>query len=255
MNIVILGSGNVATILAKKITHAKHSIKQIYSRDLTNAQTLASSVKASAINDLQELEDDADMYIIALTDKALEEICQTLQLKNKLVVHTAGSVLAEVLKKCSNNYGVLYPIQSIRKNMDTSIKIPFAIDANNKKNYTIIENFANSISEKVIHYTDEQRLKLHVAAVMACNFVNYLYLQSAKFCETEELDFSLLQPLIEETATRLQYHHPSEVFTGPAVRGDVNTIHKHLQLLAKHPAQQKLYETISNLITTEFNNH
>lgn len=255
MNVVILGSGNVATILAKKITYAKHCIKQIYSRDLIHAQTLANSVKANAINALKDLDEDADMYIIALTDKVLEEISEILKLKNKLVVHTAGSVSGEVLKNCSTNYGVLYPIQSVRKNMDINTPIPFAIDANNKKNYIIIEDFAKSISEKVIHYTDEQRLKLHVAAVIACNFVNYLYLQSATFCEAEHLDFTLLQPLIEETANRLQHYHPSNVFTGPAVRGDINTIDKHLELLAKYPAQQKLYETMSHLMMAAFNKH
>jgi predicted short-subunit dehydrogenase-like oxidoreductase (DUF2520 family) len=103
-------------------------------------------------------------------------------------------------------------------------------------------------SYKTIKGNDEVRVKLHVACVFACNFTNYMYLQSARFCEAENLDFSLLQSLIEETANRLQAHHPAAVFTGPAVRGDMATVNKHLLLLEQYPLQYELYKMISENI-------
>lgn len=251
MNIVIIGSGNVATIFAQLLQKQKHKIVQIYSKNIHHAETLAQTVNAKATNQLSQINTTADLYIIAVNDQAIETICNNLKLNNQLVVHTAASVSINILAKVSQNYGVLYPIQSIRKEMKIDTPIPFAIDGNNDFSVAKILSVAKSISKTVIHYNDAQRLKLHVAAIFACNFVNYMYVQSSNFCEKEQLNFLILQPLIEETANRLAYQKPSEVFTGPAVRGDISTIHKHLELLKQYPHLESLYQLLSEKIMKE----
>lgn len=248
MQVTIIGTGNVATVLGKLILANNHSVHQVYGRNIDTAITLANQLNATAINDLSKLNSDADVYIIAVSDKSIESICTKLHFGNKVVMHTAGSVSIDILKNSSANYGVLYPIQSLRKAMDIATPIPFLIDANNDETKNIIENFAKKISSKLAFGNDEARLKLHTAAVFSCNFVNYMYLQSANFCEANNIDFSLLQALIEETATRLRTHHPKDVFTGPAVRKDVATIEKHLEQLKENPQAQHLYKLISEMI-------
>ena len=248
MQVTIIGTGNVATVLGKLIFANNHTINQVYGRNIDTARLLANQLNANAISNLIELNTDADIYIIAVADKSIETICNQINLKDKIVLHTAGSVSIEVLKNISKNYGVLYPIQSLRKAMDITTPIPFLIDANNDETKNILENFASSLSSKVAFGNDDKRLKLHTAAVFACNFVNFMYLQSANFCEANHIDFSLLQALIEETATRLRTHHPKDVFTGPAVRKDVATIEKHLEQLKENPQAQLLYKQISEMI-------
>lgn len=252
MKVVIIGSGNVATVFAKLLYAHSYKIMQVYSATKNNAQQLAEIVAATAVDSINAITADADLYIIAVSDKAVETIVQQLQLEDKLVVHTAGSVSKDVLKTASNNYGVLYPIQSIRKEMSLDTPIPFAVDGSSPSVMNELTSLAKTLSNKVVQYNDEQRLKLHVAAIFACNFVNYMYVQSAQFCENEQLDFPVLQSLIEETANRLQHKYPTEVFTGPAVRGDVNTIHKHLELLQAYPSLQALYKMLSEQIMQEF---
>jgi len=122
------------------------------------------------------------------------------------------------------------------------------IDGNTEATIKRVEALASALSNKIQRGNDEARVKLHVACVFACNFTNYMYLQSARFCEAENLDFSLLQSLIEETANRLQAHQPAAVFTGPAVRGDMATVNKHLSLLEQYPSQYDLYQMISENI-------
>jgi predicted short-subunit dehydrogenase-like oxidoreductase (DUF2520 family) len=251
MKVVLIGSGNVATILAKLLYNNGYSIAQVYSSSLTNAKQLAQAVNAQAVESITAITLHADIYIIAVSDKAIASVASTLQLGNKLVLHTAGSVSIDVLKNVSSKFGVLYPVQSVRKNMDLQTPIPFLVDGNTETVLQEMETIAQSLNQKVVRGNDEARVKLHLAAVFACNFVNYMYLQSANFCKAEKIDFSLLQPLIEETANRLHTYHPSEVFTGPAVRGDMATIEKHLALLSAYPLQQQLYKTISDLILEE----
>lgn len=251
MQVTIIGTGNVATVLGKLIFAHSYSINQVYGRNIDAAKLLANELNANAIDNLKVLNDDADIYIVAVSDKSIENICSQINLNNKIVLHTAGSVSIDVLKSTSLNYGVLYPIQSLRKAMDIATPIPFLIDANNKETKNVLESFTKSLSTKIEFGDDDKRLKLHTAAVFACNFVNFMYLQSANFCEASDIDFSLLQALIEETATRLRTHHPKDVFTGPAVRKDMATIEKHLELLKENPQALKLYKLISEMIMND----
>jgi predicted short-subunit dehydrogenase-like oxidoreductase (DUF2520 family) len=252
MKVVIIGSGNVATILALKLKAINFNIVQVYSLSLEHANSLASKVNASATNYIDKLHKEAAIYFLAVTDNAVIEIANKLQLPNNaIIVHTAGAVSKQVLANCTKNFGVFYPIQSIRKNMCLDIPIPFAIDGNNDFVINTLTTIAKQLQQTFVFYNDEQRLKLHVAAVIASNFVNYLYKESATFCKNEKIDFSILLPLIEETATRLNNYQPNEVFTGPAVRKDYATIEKHLQLLNNHPEQLMLYKFLTNKILQE----
>jgi predicted short-subunit dehydrogenase-like oxidoreductase (DUF2520 family) len=182
---------------------------------------------------------------VAVSDTALPELHRTVKLKEQLIVHTAGSVSREALKDCSSNYGVLYPLQSLRKELDPRTEIPLLTDANNAESRALLGDFARTLSGHTGEATDEERGKLHVAAVVSSNFVNHLYALAAGYCEKEHLAFSLLVPLIEETAARIRHFPPSAVQTGPAIRGDEPTIRRHLELLKDHPALRQLYESLT----------
>src|SRR5687767_5841562 len=117
MKVVLIGTGNVATVLGKKMLAAEHDILQVYGRQALPAEILADILHATHTNDLATLNPGADIYIIAVSDAAIAPLAGQLQLHNKLVVHTAGAVSKEVLKPCTTNYGVLYPLQSLRSEM------------------------------------------------------------------------------------------------------------------------------------------
>lgn len=248
MQVVIIGTGNAATVFGRLFQSKGHNIAQVYGRDILKAETLAEQLQSTAIADISRLSKNADVYLIAVADKAVSEIVTQLDINDHLVLHTTASLSKHILKEASKHYGVLYPLQSLRKEMNPGTPIPLLIDGNTPEVTLQIEQLASALSSTVIRADDQQRLKLHVAAVFACNFTNYMYLQSASFCEKEGLDFSLLQPLIEETATRLEEYHPSEVFTGPAVRGDMETINKHLSLLEAYPQLHGMYKSITEKI-------
>jgi predicted short-subunit dehydrogenase-like oxidoreductase (DUF2520 family) len=157
------------------------------------------------------------------------------------VVHTAGAVPASVLESVSANSGVLYPLQSLRTAIRPFPETPLLIDALRKEDLPIIEAFARTISDQVQQADDSTRLKLHVAGTLVNNFTNYLYTQAARFCREEAIDFSLLLPLIRETAERVSRFPPEQMQTGPAVRGDRLTIEKHLNILFKYQDIKELY--------------
>ena len=245
MEVVIIGTGNVATVLSKLIIKNGHTILEVLGREYTKALAIADTVGAKAINVSSDINTDADIYIIAVSDDAIADITSGLLLQNKLVIHTAGSISGDILKNMSNNYGVLWPLQTLRKEMQRIPKIPFVIDANNDAAFTLLEQFAKSLSTQCIRANDAERVKLHLAAVAVSNFTNHLFALAENYCKNEGLGFKLLFPLIDETVKRIEHRSAKDVQTGPAIRGDVETIQKHLHLLKKYPDFKKVYQLLT----------
>jgi predicted short-subunit dehydrogenase-like oxidoreductase (DUF2520 family) len=253
MKIVLIGSGNVATLLAEKFAQKGCSILQVVSQHEGHAQRLADQYHAPFSDFNGILNTDADIYIIALTDKGLNEYASRVKIPGKLVIHTAGSVSINVLKDVSDTHGVMYPLQTIRKGIDPPEAIPFLIDGSDFSVIQNIKSFAQLISKNIQEVKDEERFKLHLGAVMANNFSNFLFSIVENYCVAEKLDFDLLKPLIMETATRINDISPRLVQTGPAVRKDYDTIQKHLDLLKSHTALRQLYKLLSDQIGEHFN--
>ncbi len=249
MNIILIGSGNVAAVLGRKFKAAGHIISQIYSRNAAAATELAYEWDSESTNYKSTIQKNADVYIIAVNDNAIAEVIEDLALAGKIVAHTAASVSKEVLKNVSQHYGVFYPLQSLRKEMMVTPEVPIFIDASDDITHTVLSMLAASISPNhVADATGDVRMKLHVAAVIVNNFTNHLYLLAADYCRKEGLDFKQLLPLIEETALRLKTTAPQDAQTGPAIRHDGETIQKHLTVLESHPALKNIYVLLTESI-------
>ncbi len=248
MKVGIIGSGNVATVLGRLIHQKKHQVVQVMSQHIDHAKLLAEEWGAN-YTDFDGIPDEsADIYIIAIADNALNDSLIRLSLYNKPVFHTAGSVSKEVLKAVSRNYGVLYPLQSLRKEMSIIPSIPFLIDANNEETLQLLRSFAIELSNEVMIASDDERIKLHIAAVIVSNFTNHLYAIAEDFCNKEKVNFNLLKPLIMETAMRIKELSPATVQTGPALRKDVVTLDKHLKILTAHPTLRTTYLRLTDSI-------
>lgn len=248
MRVVILGSGNTATVLSEVITKAGHQIVQIASRNEINAKSLAEIYGATYSSLTVPQFCEADIYIVALHDAALDHIEKIPALKNKFVVHTAGAVSMNSLKVCSEKFGVLYPLQTLSKFRNYLPEIPFLVDGNNQETLHRVLGFAKTLSKNVIEANDSERLNYHVAAVFVCNFTNHMYALAETFCGRERLDFKNLLPLINETTSRLKDVSPYLSQTGPAIRDDIFTLNRHLQTLTAYPELKYIYLKLSESI-------
>jgi predicted short-subunit dehydrogenase-like oxidoreductase (DUF2520 family) len=248
MRIVIIGSGNVATVLGRLFKTNGHQVIQVMSRHIDHAKLLADELGCAYTNYDGVTDVTADIYVVSITDGVLFDLNKSFNLGDKLIVHTAGSVTKEVLNNISSNYGIFYPFQSLRKEMDTVPAIPILVDGNSEESTALIENFAKTISPTVRRTSDEERLKLHVAGVVVNNFTNHLYAIAEDFCSKENIDYKLLFPLIEETTRRITQYAAKDVQTGPAHRNDVFTLDKHLKILNAHPKLKYLYLKLTDSI-------
>lgn len=245
MRIVMLGSGNVASVLSRSLIQNNHELVQLFSRNSQHGAALANELNTAFTHVPSEIDQTADLYIASISDTALYGMHEWLQLGDKLIVHTAGSVPMNVLANVSTNHGVFYPLQSLRKEMIRIPVIPFMLEANTADNLGILQELAGQLSDMVYAVSTDERMKLHIGAVLVSNFTNYLYARTEKYLEGNDLDFDVLLPLIKETAIRLTEESPSSLQTGPAIRGDMTTIEKHLSSLESEPDLSVLYKTMS----------
>ncbi|QNK63035.1 DUF2520 domain-containing protein [Pedobacter sp. PAMC26386] len=249
MNIVCIGSGNVATHLAIALKAIGADIVQVWSHDSKNAEILAALTKAEPIGNWDDLDRTADCYLIAVKDDAIASVAAHLTDVKGVVVHTSGATPMSVLSGVKNGSGVIYPLQTFSKSKAVDMTaIPLCIEADRESTLEKIKVIAQLLSPNVSVITSVQRSILHLAAVFACNFSNHLYQLSNELLEQYNLNFDLLKPLILETAEKVQSATPAEAQTGPARRNDQETIKKHLDLLNGSPELQKIYETLSNSI-------
>jgi predicted short-subunit dehydrogenase-like oxidoreductase (DUF2520 family) len=248
MKVVLIGTGNVSSVLGTLARNNGQEILRVIGRSAEKAARLAEKLDTAWDTRFSQADNTADICIAAVTDDALHEAHNWLQTGDTLLVHTAGSVPVDVLKTCSSRYGVLYPLQSLSAGVTGIPPIPFLVDGNSEKNSEDIRGFAGTLSDMVWQADDEQRRKMHLAAVMSSNFINHLMTLTDEFCRENGLDFKILMPLLEETLGRAVEHAPSEVQTGPAIRHDEKTINRHLLMLEKFPHMRTIYETMTSSI-------
>ena len=248
MKIALVGAGRVASCMGPRLKEAGHTIVCVYSRTLSNAQELAGRLGAPAFDRLESLP-VADVYLTMLSDDALTalapEIVQVCP--DALFLHTAGSVPMDIWKESgAKRYGVLYAMQTFSKGADIDWpQVPVFVEGCNPAELEIVRNLASDLSGKVTELSSEGRKKLHVAAVFTCNFSNHMYAIAERLLASEGVPFSVMLPLVRETARKVETMSPRDAQTGPAVRGDRKVINEHLELLKDYPEYAELYRLIS----------
>lgn len=243
MQTVIIGSGNVAYHLAKASIQNGISIDQIFGRNEKELQKISSELNISySTENLQ----DADLYIICVSDNSVDDVSKIIAKKDCLVAHTSGSLPKEILigeyRKSS-----FYPLQTFSKtkNLDYK-KIPFFIETENEEDQRILTDLASKISDNVMESTHEKRKYIHLTAVFACNFVNHLFARAKEISDAQEIPFDYFLPLINETVQKISEIEPKSAQTGPAVRNDKRILELHEQLLKDESLE--IYKTMNHSI-------
>lgn len=256
MTISFVGAGNLASHLAPVLAQAGHSILSIFSRTIESASLLAERVgQGSSVTTNLETISTADIYIISVRDDALPEVIShwPKHCRQGIVLHTAGTIAMDVLAPISEHYGVLYPMQTFSKDKAlTFCDIPCFIESNDTHTVEILKQLALSVTPKVQHLSSDERRKLHLAAVFACNFSNHMVALAHELLTPLGIDPACLLPLIDETAQKLHHLSPHDAQTGPARRADATVMQAHFDALTDNPELQHIYKILSDSILRRY---
>jgi len=253
-SIVLIGAGRVATQLGKALHKQNKTISQVYSRTMENATQLGFKLNAKPVNEISGIDSNADLYIIAVADDAIAEIATKVNFPGKIVVHTSGSVAMEALSPISEKSGVFYPLNTFSKSgvIDFS-STPICIEASDNITGQELTDLGKLLSNDVRYINSRQRAVIHLAAVFACNFTNFMMVNAEEILKTANVDFDILLPLISETISKLSLISPKDAQTGPALRNDVTVLQKHLDMLGDDQGKKMIYELISRQINDFYN--
>lgn len=248
-SISIVGSGNVATHLALALHSAGCEVRQVLSRSFEHAQMLARRVDAQPVNQWQRLDEDADVYLLAVTDDALFDLALDLRLQGALVVHTSGSTPLSVLKPVSRRHGVVWSPQTFVRDIAMDYRrLPLCIEGSSPETEAAIEELMLLVSPCIYHLDYEQRRRAHLAAVWVSNFVNAVNATAQDLMRQSGLDFEMLRPLAEQTLCKWDYGDLWLQQTGPAIRRDDKTLNAQRRLLLDQPELLRLYDQMTELI-------
>lgn len=243
MDIVLLGSGNVATHLKNTLFQIKDvTIKQWYSRSFMDDFSMEGIPITASLSTIKK----ADLYLLAVSDDAIPEVSAQLP-QGAFAVHTAGSVPLSSLEN-KGTKGVFYPLQTFSKNRPVNFsEIPICLEADSSEGMLCLQELGKLFNAPIHLLDSPKRLAFHVAAVFANNFTNHLYKVASDICLQKNISFELLHPLILETAHKIKVLSPMEAQTGPAKRNDKKSLTKHLDAL-ENKAQQNLYSILTKAI-------
>ena len=253
MKIVIIGTGNVATQLGLAFKNAKHKILQIVARNAREGTFLAIKLNSVYKKDFRNLDPSADLYVLAVSDKAIAAVLKKISLKDKLIVHTSGSVSIKIFERKFKRCGVFYPLNTILKNSKVDFRNTLiCVESKNRTDEKRVFRLGKSISDRVYKINSEQRTVLHLSAVFANNFTNHMYAIAEEILKRNKMPFHFIIPMIAEAVNKIKIASPSEIQTGPAKRRDKKIIAKHLRLLSKYPEYKKIYRDVSDSIMKKY---
>jgi len=245
VNVVVLGTGNVAYHFINRFQHVKEvDVIQIYNHSSNSLRAFTSYETTTRFSELKQ----ADLYLICVKDDKVFEVANSIPYhENSIVAHTSGSV---PLLTTKHKNAVFYPLQTFSKDKAVSFKnLPLCIEAEHDADFNFLKEIGDALKAKVYEVDSSQRQELHLAAVFVCNFVNHLYHIGHAICEEKNLPFDVLKPLIQETADKVLAKHPKDAQTGPAKRNDKSTIERHIEQLNESP-----YKDLYRYLTTSIQN-
>lgn len=248
-SITVIGAGRLAWSLIPNLQSVGFNVQQLISRQEEKLTQFQKEYQIPYINTaVSDVLSDTALVFITVNDAAIEEVATQLKGCKATVFHTSGSISQSALSAIGDNIGIVYPLQIFTLDAVTPLaNTPIFYEGKSTQALEMARFFAQTLSAKCFYADSSQRLKIHLGAVFACNFSNYLYRIAAEMLP-KEADFSVYKPLIEEQIYKAFAFSPEKSQTGPAIRGDIETLQKHIQHLADKPDWQDLYVLVSQLI-------
>lgn len=250
-NIAIIGSGNVAYTYSKVMKDNGINLRYVFVRNKDKISEVEKLFGVEAVCDYDKLF-DCDLIIIAVKDDAVEEVASKLTNYKGVLVHTSGTQNSTILQMV-DNYGILYPLQTLTKDYDVDFKsVPVMVNASTSEVKEKLKCLAHKMSDVVLECSDEDRRYIHMNAVYVSNFVNVMLQIGEKLLNKKSLNVSILEPLVKETVSKAFSMGAEKALTGPARRGDMDTINKHIELLKNNEEEREIYKMLTNYIINKY---
>lgn len=247
LKIGFVGAGNVGIAMGKYLITQGLDVTGYYSRSKESSEKAAFLTKSKDYTGIMELVKDSEMIAITTSDDAIQQVSENLlklglNWHNKIIFHMSGvhaSSLFEPLRGLGATIFSIHPMLSINdpnkaeRELKTSY---FTIEGKGERFQEIKETIAKW-GNPLIEIDTKDKVLYHTAASIVSNYLVTLLdigLQMLKEIGFDEKTaLGLIQPLITKTMNNVIQDGTEKALTGPIARGDIGTVHKHIDTLKK----------------------
>lgn len=197
------------------------------------------------------------VVILAVPDDVIPPLAQVLAGSGgvhaeQVVLHLSGSRGHEALEALDSSgaaLGSLHPLQTLVEpdRAPLHLRGAWAAVEGMPRAVDMAERLSRAIGLRPFRLRPEHKLRYHAGAVFASNFFVVVeamaeqLLQQAGLTESEA--WAALRPLVRGTLDNLVREGPVKALTGPVLRGDAETVTRHLSVLPGN--QSDLYRALS----------
>jgi predicted short-subunit dehydrogenase-like oxidoreductase (DUF2520 family) len=243
-----VGAGNISHHLLPVFLREGMNIRWIHSRNPAKASRLVEDNGLLFSADPNEAE--VDLVILAVPDSAVVELSARWKNTAKALVHTSGSLPVSLLAGGSAHAGLFYPLQTFSEKISGIEigEIPLFIEADDELLKERLIRLCQCMGGPVFQLSGDERVRVHLAAVFAANFVTHMLSVSNELLEEYRINPAVVHPLLKETIRKAMILGPKAGQTGPALRNDIQTMNLHLEQLKDKPHWEKIYRFVSDSI-------
>ena len=251
-----IGAGRVGTGLATGFARAGRDVVAVASRSIASARALVKRVRGARACAPQEVADRADLVFLTVPDDAIEPVASSIRWRaGAACVHCSGAADLDTLKKAAADgalTGGFHPLHMFGEpgeSPDALAGCAIALagpDALLKK----LERLARSLGAKPLRLPEGGRALYHAAANFSGAFVIALIQETIalwkKLGIAEADALAALLPLLRGTVDNVERLGAAGGLGSAVARGDLGTIRRHLDALAKSaPDSLELYRILS----------
>ena len=250
----LLGASRTGIALAFHLDKAGFEPLFLWNRSQAGLDRVKDVVRFQKTStNLAQISNGVEWIIIAVTDDAIPEVAR--QLSNQLtndsttkVFHISGARdagLLACLKEKGCRIGSFHPLLSV-PDIKTGIReIPDTVFSCEGEMKDDLQKIAAKIAAGGITVSSNQKAFIHIAAVFVNNYQTVMIQTLKKAASQLDIDSGVLEKMVQKLSwqalEKAWTESQKDSLTGPAIRGDLNTIDQHLKQLEFFPELQTLY--------------
>ena len=258
-SIGIISAGRLGCSLALALIEEKYNLVAVSSSNQEVKKVVKKNSPSTAFfKEAQKVVDSSEIIFITSNDDNILPIVKSLILSpEKYLIHCSGSLSLDVLNKnkIQAKSGNFHPIQTfpnITSNKNFR-EIFFAIESPDLILEHWLRDLVTKLNSDVINISPEDKQLYHAICVLNCGLIASLITHSSKLWEhigiDSETGIKISSPMIKTTLQSILDFGSFESITGPLIRGDLETIKKHIEILEEFSEDsKKVYMLLSSLI-------
>lgn len=261
--ISIIGTGAFGSVFARALNESGWPVKSLFNRSPESAASLAEVLKIPKFGAFPSKKQKLGRIIfLTVPDDEIEEAAKRLSALNNdfsgyIVAHCSGNQPSSILKSIQEKGAQTAAFHPIQTYVSSSVPSDFEgiyIDVEgNEKAVKTLHKISNILGANFLEVAPDAKPYLHVASVMASNYVISLMKAAGEAAALGGLDKRKAQqaliPLMQKSLVNMsKSDNLREALSGPIARGDAATVADHIKLLKQNKQISALYKQLGEVL-------